>query len=280
MVICVPVAKGNEEIQTAEAPLFDFTILLFAVISIAIGVWFVKSGRSLLPRRGALDVTTTPGMAIVLYAAMLVLSGLGAWWGMGRGGEDEIQGTAWMYGSSMIAQLPIVLLFILFRRKQKSRRILPISCIAFMVFVPMALTVAAILHGILAMSGVEPHTSLGHETLQQLVDAPWGISTWVVVICVTFGAGLIEEVMYRGLIFPAFDAVIGGKTLWRATFATSALFAVMHIGAAQPSAIAGLFVLSMGLCWARVKSGGVLAPAVIHIVFNAMNIAFVYSTHL
>lgn|GEM_PF-2355960 len=276
----MPVAKGNEEAQSVEAPLFDFTVILFAIVSIAIGVWFAKSGRSLLPRRGMLDATITPGSAIVMCAAMFALAGLGAWWGMGHSGENTIQRTAWMYGSSMVAQIPIVLLYISRRRGLKSRHIIRTSCIAFVVFVPMALTVAAIGHAILVMLGVELQTNLGHETLKQLVDAPWGAPTWVVVICATLGAGIIEEVMYRGLIFPAFDAVIGGKTLWRAAIATSVLFAVMHIGAAQPSAIVGLFVLSMGLCWARVKSGGVIAPIVIHIVFNAMNIAFVYSTHL
>jgi membrane protease YdiL (CAAX protease family) len=54
----------------------------------------------------------------------------------------------------------------------------------------------------------------------------------------------------------------------------------MHIGTSSPSAIIGLFVLSIGLCWARVKSGGILAPILIHIVFNAVNIAIVYSTTL
>ncbi len=211
---------------------------------------------------------------------MFVLAGIGGWWGAGRGEEHTMQGLAWLYGSATIAQIPIVLLYANLSHKHGSHHVLPISCTAFVVFVPTALTIAALGHVVLVIAGVESPSNLGHETLKQLADAPWGTSTWTVVLCATLGAGIVEEVMYRGLILPAFDAVIGGKTLWKAAFATSALFAVMHIDVAQPSAIVGLFALSLGLCWARVKSGGVLAPIVIHVVFNAMNIAFVYSTHL
>ena len=260
--------------------MFDFTTLLLVIFSIAIGVWFVKSGRSMLPRRGMLDTSITPTMAGVLCLAMFVLAGLGAWWGDGRGEEGTMQSMAWLYGSAMIAQVPILLLYVKLSKKHSSRHILPISCTTFVVFVPIALTVAALGHAVMVLAGMESPSNLGHETLKQLSGAQWGVSTWIVVACVTLGAGIFEEVMYRGLILPAFDAVIGGKTVWKAAIATSAFFAVMHIGAAQPSAIVGLFVLSLGLCWARVKSGGMIAPIVIHIVFNAMNIAFVYSTHL
>jgi membrane protease YdiL (CAAX protease family) len=274
------VAKGNEEIQTVEVPLFDFTTVLLAIFSIGIGLWFVKSGQGTLSRRGYLDPAITPTLAVMLCGMMFIFAGLGAWWGSGHGDDGTMQKTAWIYGSAAVAQIPILLMYSKLHRKSYSRHILPISCIAFAVFVPIALTIAAIGHALLVTVGIEAHSNLGHETLKQLANAPWGSATWVVVVCATLGAGVFEEIMYRGLILPAFSSMFGGKTFWRATIATSGFFALMHIGAAQPSAIAGLFVLSIGLCWARVKSGGVIAPIVIHVVFNTMNIAFVYSTHL
>ena len=166
------------------------------------------------------------------------------------------------------------------QKKPKWHHTVSTVCVTFAVFVPIALVVAAISHAILVFAGLESQSNLGHSTLEQLADTSWGFSAWVVVLCVTLGAGIVEELMYRGLILPAFNTVIGGKSPWRAIVATSVVFAVMHIGAAESSAILGLFVLSIGLCWARVKSGGILAPIVIHILFNAINIAFVYSTHL
>jgi membrane protease YdiL (CAAX protease family) len=263
-----------------EAPLFDFTTVLLFLFSIAIGVWFVKSKRGLLPRRGYLDPAITPTMAVILCGSMFILSGLGAWFGASRAENGTMQETAWIYASAMVAQIPILLVYAKLRRKCGSHHILPISCTAFVVFVPMTIAVASAAHILLVTVGLEPNTDLGHETLKQLVDEPWDLTTWIVIICVTLGAGVFEEVLYRGLILPTFTAVMNGRTAWGAIVATSVFFAVMHIGAAAPSAIVGLFVLSLGLGWARVKSGGILAPIFIHVVFNTMNIAFVYSTYL
>ena len=263
-----------------EPPLFDFATLLLAIFAIGIVFWFKQSKLSALPRQGHLVVGMTPMMLALLCCAMFVLGGIGAWWGFGRGAEGTLSETAWMYGSSIVAQIPIVLVYAKYSLKRRHRRDIPVSCLAFVVFVPLALTVAALSHAVFVTSGLEPPSSLGHETLKQLAVSPMGAQTWIVILSVTVGAGILEEVFYRGLLLPLFADLFGGKTVWRAIIATSAFFAVMHIGIAQPSAILGLFVLSIGLCWARVKSGGVLSPIVIHVVFNAMNIAFVYSTHL
>jgi membrane protease YdiL (CAAX protease family) len=280
IAICSSVAKGNEELQTVEPPLFDFATLLLAIFAIGIVFWFKQSKLSALPRQGHLVVGMTPMMLALLCCAMFVLGGIGAWWGFGRGAEGTLSETAWMYGSSIVAQIPIVLVYAKYSLKRRHRRDILVSCLAFVVFVPLALTVAALSHAVFVTSGLELHSSLGHETLKQLAVSPMGAQTWIVILSVTVGAGILEEVFYRGLLLPLFAELFGGKTVWRAIIATSAFFAVMHIGIAQPSAILGLFVLSIGLCWARVKSGGVLSPIVIHVVFNAMNIAFVYSTHL
>jgi membrane protease YdiL (CAAX protease family) len=282
IVIGSSVAKGNEDAPVVEVPTLDLTTLLLIGFAVAIGIWFVKSGQTKLPRRGYLDPAITPTMAFLLCFAMFLLAGVGAWWGFSRGGEQSVTlaGTAWMLGASMVAQLPIVVIYAKLRKKCGSRQIMPVSLVAFAVFVPLALAVAGLGHAILVALGLEIPTEIGHKILEQLAHAPMDTPAWVVIVCVTLGAGVFEEVMYRGLILPSLSAIIGGKTVWRAIFLTSAIFAVMHIGAAQPSAIVGLFFLSIGLCWARVKSGGVLAPIVIHTVFNAMNIAFVYSTNI
>jgi membrane protease YdiL (CAAX protease family) len=282
IAMCSSVAKSSEDAQVVEVPFVDLGLVLITLFSIAIGIWFVKSGHANLPRRGYLDPAITPTMAILLCGAMFFLAGIGGWWGFNHVPEQEgtIIGTAWMICSSMVAQIPIILLYAKFRRKCGSRHILPVSITAFVVFVPLTLAVAGLGHTLLYNLGLEPPTEIGHKTLEQIVQTPWSFATWVVIVCVTVGAGIFEEVMYRGLILPSFTAVFGGKSVWRAIYATSALFAVMHIGAAQPSAIVALFFLSIGLCWARVKSGGVLAPILIHIIFNAMNIAFVYSTKI
>jgi membrane protease YdiL (CAAX protease family) len=250
------------------------------VLSIPLGILFLRSGQGSLPRKGYLDPSITPVMAVMLCAAMLLLGGFGGWLGSTRVEEDSIDRLAWMYSGAMIAQIPIVIAYAVFRSRFGSRNIVPSTFIAFVVFVPMTLAVAAIAHLVFVRAGIEPASELGHVTLLQLSTEPWGKSAWVVVLCATVGAGIIEEVMYRGLILPSLSTIIGGNTVWKAIIITSILFSAMHWGSVQPSALLGLFVFSIGLCWARVKSGGVVAPAVIHIVFNAINIAFVYSTRV
>jgi len=219
-------------------------------------------------------------MAMLLAAAMFILGGIGAWWGAARAPENTINALAWMYACAMIAQLPVLLVYARLRKRCGSRHVAEISLISFAVFVPMALATAGILHGVFSMIGIEPPSALGHELLATISESPWNGPIIVIVLCSTIGAGIFEEVLYRGLILLTFTAVLSGRTAWGAIVATSILFSIMHIGVAPPSALVGLFVLSLGLCWARVKSGGVLAPIVIHIVFNTMNIAFVYSTTL
>ncbi len=244
------------------------------------GIWFLHSGKSTLPRRGYLDPAITPTMAILLAVSMLILSMAGATIGWMIIPEDSMTRAACASALAIIFQTPIVLAYSNLRKRCGSRHIVASIMVSFVVFVPMAFAVTSFLHFLFVTLGIEPQTTLGHETLKQLSTSNWGKSAWVVVLCATLGAGIFEEVLYRGLILPTFSAVIGGKTVWGAIFATSIFFAVMHIGAVAPSALGGLFILSIGLCYARVKSGGVLAPIVIHILFNTMNIAIVYSTTL
>jgi membrane protease YdiL (CAAX protease family) len=276
-IVCA-VAKGSDETVIPKGASLDFLSVLFIVISISIGIMFLRAGQGSLPRKGYLDPAITPVMAIMLCAAMLLLGGFGGWWGSTRVDEDSMERLAWMYSGAMIAQIPIVIAYAVFRSRFGSRNIVPSSIIAFVVFVPMTFAITAISHMVFVKAGIESPSEIGHVTLLQLSSEPWGKSAWVVVLCATVGAGIIEEVMYRGLILPSLSTIIGGNTVWKAIIITSILFSAMHWGSVQPSALLGLFVFSIGLCWARVKSGGVVAPAVIHIVFNAINIAFVYST--
>jgi membrane protease YdiL (CAAX protease family) len=273
-------AKGNDETVVAEGNSIDFLLVLISLFSVGIGIWFVKTRRSSLPRRGYLDPAITPTMAILLAAVMFLLMGFGGLWGASQAEDGTLAQTAWMYTFALTAQIPVVIVYAYLRKRCGSRRVIEIAMTAFIVFVPMAFAVAGVLHWVFSQVGIEPQTNLGHETLQELSGASWTTAAWVVVICVTVGAGIFEEVLYRGLILPTFAAILSGRTAWGAIIATSIFFATMHIGTSSASAIVGLFVLSIGLCWARVKSGGVIAPIIIHIVFNAMNIAIVYSTTL
>lgn len=262
-----------------EAATLDYVTLVL-VASICIGIWFFRSRRSTLPRNVNIDPKITQTTAVLLFGAMFLLGGIGAKFGSSQVAEPSLEKTAWMYSSAMIAQIPVLLTYFLLHKEKRFVGIVYVSVITYIVFVPAALSVASIIHSLFSSFGWEQANQVGHETLAELIGHKWGSVDWVVIICVTVGAGIFEEILYRGLILPFFMSIIGRKTPWLAITTTSGLFALMHISTSMPSAILGLFILSIGLCWARIKSGGILSPILIHITFNAMNIAFVYSTHL
>jgi hypothetical protein len=70
---------------------------------------------------------------------MFILAGIGAWWGAQHVQEqaDTMNGFAWTIGFSMIAQIPILILYGYFRRKCGSRHILPVFLVAYIVFVQL-----------------------------------------------------------------------------------------------------------------------------------------------
>ncbi len=83
-------------------------------------------------------------------------------------------------------------------------------------------------------------------------------------------APLLEEVMYRGLVQQVLRQL--GVRPWPAIVLTSAAFAAMHWSIASPHALVPLFVLSLGFGWAYERSGRLLAPFVMHALFNLGNL--------
>jgi uncharacterized protein len=83
----------------------------------------------------------------------------------------------------------------------------------------------------------------------------------------TFTAPLVEEVIYRGILFSAFRKHLG------ATFAialTTVLFAAVHVPQYYPDAatILTILVLSLVLTLIREKTGNLLPCIVLHTIFN------------
>lgn len=191
-------------------------------------------------------------------------------------GEDTMSQRAWVLGLSFAAQVPLLAVFMAKSRAHRGR-VAATAAIGLAVFAPAALATAFIAHRLLVGLGMETETAIGHETLAEIAAAPREAATWIVIAIVVLGIAVTEEVLYRGMLQPIIDTIIGATGRWPAIVATSAVFAAMHIGAAHASALIGLFVLSLGLGWARERSGSVIAPILIHAGFNALNIALVLS---
>jgi membrane protease YdiL (CAAX protease family) len=81
-----------------------------------------------------------------------------------------------------------------------------------------------------------------------------------------------EEVLFRGVILPRLAPWMGAT--W-AIVASSVVFAVLHEGAgSEPFSIRTLdvFVVAMVLGWARLRSGSLAAPIIMHVGTNTLSL--------
>jgi len=95
----------------------------------------------------------------------------------------------------------------------------------------------------------------------------------LVVIIATFSAPLIEEIVYRGILYSAFQRTFGVAA---AVFSITMLFAVVHVPQYYPSysTIILIFILSLILTLVRVKTDNLLPCVALHFVFNGLQSFF------
>jgi membrane protease YdiL (CAAX protease family) len=94
-------------------------------------------------------------------------------------------------------------------------------------------------------------------------------AVYLVAIMATFTAPLVEEVIYRGVLYSAFQRTFG-VTL--GVVAVTLLFAMVHVPQYYPSVstIGLLLLLSLILTLVRVYTGNLLPCVVLHTIFNAI----------
>ena len=79
-------------------------------------------------------------------------------------------------------------------------------------------------------------------------------------------APVAEEFIFRGVLFPFVKQLGWPKLAW---FGVSLLFALVH---GSVTIFIPLFVLALALTWLYEKTGNLLAPIVVHGLFNAENL--------
>lgn len=95
-----------------------------------------------------------------------------------------------------------------------------------------------------------------------------GVRTALALVAAVLLAPLGEELLFRGLLYPALRRRRGVVT---AVVISSVVFAVVHLDVAvtQPLALVGLAAVGVVLALARERSGGLLVPVVAHAAYNA-----------
>lgn len=111
----------------------------------------------------------------------------------------------------------------------------------------------------------EKVTGVPQEAFMVTVFAkpPLGIiSTCLVIFLI---APINEEIIFRGLILNVFT--LGGRwVFWLGALVSSTLFMLMHGQYQHISTLVELFAVGMIFCSARWHSGGLLLPALLHIL--------------
>lgn len=112
---------------------------------------------------------------------------------------------------------------------------------------------------------------IAHKTLETLASADLG-DPWLIMMtaAVVLLAPLLEEVVYRGAVHGCLRGLMVSP--WPAIVLSAMLFASMHFGTAANVAIPGLLVLGIGLSIVYERTGTLLAPIVMHALFNLGNI--------
>jgi membrane protease YdiL (CAAX protease family) len=85
-------------------------------------------------------------------------------------------------------------------------------------------------------------------------------------------APLFEEVIYRGLVQSAMLTHFGPAARWPIILAAALLFAAIHAGAVAWHVLPGLMVLGVLLGWLYERTGSLLAPVLVHMGFNLLNV--------
>jgi len=99
-------------------------------------------------------------------------------------------------------------------------------------------------------------------------------TVYVVAFMATFMAPIVEEVIYRGLLYSAFQRSVGVPA---AFVIVTMLFAVVHVPQYYPSysTIFLLTFLSVLLTALRVRSNNLLPCIILHMLFNGMQSAMI-----
>jgi len=101
-----------------------------------------------------------------------------------------------------------------------------------------------------------------------MVLTPQGPAAIYVGLCLSLLPGTCEELLYRGILYPALRKRL--PVAWAAGICGLA-FALVHL---EPSALIPLFGLGTLLALLFERTGSLLAPICAHAMFNATQLAY------
>ena len=144
----------------------------------------------------------------------------------------------------------------------------------YLAFSPFSLATAMAMIGILLlfMIGSQGLTYWLDKTPLDFVDPLYQSvsSVWLLIVAMVIVAPIYEELIFRGLLWSAiaeqFSAQRGAMI---ASIVTSMIFAAIHLQY-ELYEMTTIMILALIFCYARIKSGSLLLPILLHIMNNGV----------
>lgn len=162
-------------------------------------------------------------------------------------------------------------------RRPSHMRSVGIGLVGLALFWPMTLAAASVAALISSLVTGQAPSPIAHDLLRDLVHAWPSPEAQLMAASVVIGPAVVEEVLYRGLLQESIRRLVGDTVSgrWVAIISTSLLFMVVHVGAIDIHGLMGIFVLSVGFGWVYMRTGRLIAPIAMHVLFNLGNILLV-----
>lgn len=152
-------------------------------------------------------------------------------------------------------------------------RDVPRGLLAFVMWTPVVLGVGHLALAIERAVMGPRDERIVHELLSRIVSDPDRFWAYVGAGVAVVAAPIVEEVVYRG--FFQSTLLRATRSPWVAIVVTAGVFSVMHAGSIRsdaPGAFAVLFVLGVALGVVYERTRSLVAPVVLHMGFNAVNV--------
>lgn len=120
---------------------------------------------------------------------------------------------------------------------------------------------------------------VGHEMLTAMKAAGLGPAQWLMIVSAVVVAPVLEEMIFRALMQTSLLGVLGRGRRWAVIITASLLFTVVHAGSVWAFALPGIFVLGVIMGGMYERTGSIVGPIVVHVIFNAVNTALMLIAH-
>ena len=241
----------------AEAGLGVLVGAGLSAVMAGLAAWRLRAGRGQLE-----PVDGFMGLGILVWASVAATTGLAV--GLGGAGADAsppllvaVAGTGiggLCAAGFAVARTPRVDLGL--------SRLAPGWCAFGLALVPAFLVVGAAWMAALAALGIDVQQQ---ELLDVAGAGGLGPGEWAALVYGALAAPVIEELVFRGLVYASLARAAGAT---RAAVASGVLFGLLHIS--EPAAVGPLVVMGVVLGLLRARSGSLGPPLALHLGNNVL----------